>query len=75
MTEPTPMYDGQPVKIDNLIVDAAQRAMDARNRIIPNPDAERRRKALEQLRRNLKSAVKQVEELLAIEERKDRQAA
>jgi hypothetical protein len=41
----------------------------------PCEDAERRRKALEQLRRNLKSAVKQVEELLAIEERKDRQAA
>ena len=41
----------------------------------PCDDAERRRKALEQLRRNLKSCVKQVEELLAIEERKDRQAA
>ena len=41
----------------------------------PCDDAERRRKALEQLRRNLKSAVKQVEELLSIEERKDRQAA
>jgi hypothetical protein len=34
-------------------------------------DAERRRKALETLRRSLKSACKQVEELLEIEERKD----
>lgn len=37
-------------------------------------EAERRRKALEQLRRNLKSAVKQVEDLLQIEERKDKAA-
>jgi hypothetical protein len=40
----------------------------------PCDDAERRRKALEQLRRNLKSAVKQVEELLSIEERKSEAA-
>ena len=59
MTEPTPTYDGQPVRPIRP----------------PCNDAERRRKALEQLRRNLKSAVKQVEDLIAIEERKDRQAA
>lgn len=41
----------------------------------PCDDAERRRKALEQLRRNLKSAVKQVEELIEIEDRKERKAA
>lgn len=38
-------------------------------------DAERRRRALEQLRRNLLSAVKQVENLQELDARSERKAA
>lgn len=34
-------------------------------------DAERRKRALEQLRRNLKSAVKQVEDIMELDARRD----
>jgi len=39
------------------------------------PDAERRKRALEQLRRNLKSALKQTEDLLEMDGRHERRAA
>ena len=39
----------------------------------PPSDAEQRRRALEQLRRNLKSAVKQVDNLLEMDARRERE--
>lgn len=39
------------------------------------PDAERRKRALEQLRRNLKSALKQTEDLLEMDCQQERRAA